>query len=93
MKDTTQTDSDRHNLDRMGNIGLEVIAELGRKELTLRDVRQLAKGDVVALGRLAGEAFDLLLDGRLFGRGETVVIRDRMAVRLTSMIDREEATP
>ena len=73
----------------LGNVHVDVTVELARKEITLGEARRLEKGDVIAFNKLAGEAFEILLNGRLFAEGEIVVVTDRMAIRITRLIDRK----
>ncbi|MFH1567425.1 MAG: FliM/FliN family flagellar motor switch protein [Gemmatimonadota bacterium] len=73
----------------LGNVAVDVVVELARKEIALGEARRLKKGDVIRFGRLAGEAFDVLVNQRKFGEGEIVVVTDLMAIRLTRLFDRE----
>jgi flagellar motor switch protein FliN len=73
------------NPNRLNNVEVLVTCELGRKKLRLKDVRQLEEQDVIELEKLAGEAFDIRINGREFASGETVVVADMMAVRVTSL--------
>jgi len=76
----------------LGNVEADVVVELGRKEVTLGAMRRIAEQDVIEFGKLAGEAFEVLVNGRAFAEGEIVVVTDMMSVRLTRMLDREDAT-
>jgi flagellar motor switch protein FliN/FliY len=69
------------------NVVAEVVVELGRKEMTLGQVRRLQAFDVIEVDKLAGEAFDVRVNRRRFAEGEVVVVTDRMAVRLTRLHD------
>ncbi|MBT4503460.1 MAG: hypothetical protein HOC74_37360 [Gemmatimonadetes bacterium] len=71
--------------NRLNNVAVLVTCELGRKMLRLKDVRQLEEQDVIELDKLAGEAFDIRINGREFASGEAVVVTDMMAVRVTSL--------
>ena len=51
----------------------------------------MSKGDVISLGKLAGESFEVLLNGHLFAHGETVVVNDILGLRMTKMEDPPEA--
>ena len=62
-------------------------AELGRRELTLREGRSLKKGETIELDKLVGEGMEVFMNGRLCGEGEVVVIADQMAVRLTRILE------
>ncbi|MFC1527077.1 FliM/FliN family flagellar motor switch protein [Candidatus Latescibacterota bacterium] len=43
---------------------------------------------MIDLDKLAGEAFDILINDRPFAEGEVVVVTDLMAVRITKLIER-----
>jgi flagellar motor switch protein FliN len=70
------------------NVFVDITVELGRRDLTIDDIRDLKEQDVVDFDKLAGEAFDILINGRVFAEGEIVVVTDLMAVRITRLIDR-----
>ena len=72
----------KHRLD---NVQVCITCELGRKELSLKEIRQLKEQDVIELDKLAGEAFEIRMNGRYFAVGEVVVVTDLMAVRITEM--------
>lgn len=62
-------------------IDLEV--ELDRKIMTLRELMHIDVGGVLRLGRSAGENIDILVDGKIIGFGEIVIIEDAMGIRVT----------
>ena len=62
-------------------IDLEV--ELDQKIMTLRELMHIDVGGVLRLGRSAGENIDILVDGKLIGFGEIVIIEDAMGIRVT----------
>jgi len=72
----------------LDNVFVDICAELGRRELTIDEVRSIKEQDVIDFDKLAGEAFDILINGRSFAEGEIVVVTDLMAVRITRLIDR-----
>ena len=72
------------------DVPLAVTVELGRAQLSIREFATLAPGSVVGLDKLAGEALDILVNGKLLARGEVVVIDDEFGVRITEIVsDRE----
>jgi flagellar motor switch protein FliN/FliY len=75
------------NYEHVGNMRLRVAVELGRKVVSLDDVSRLRKGDVIDLAKLAGEPFDLLVNGHRFAEGEIVVVTDTLACRITRMME------
>jgi flagellar motor switch protein FliN/FliY len=62
-------------------IDLEV--ELDRKIMTLRELLRIEVGGVLRMARSAGENIDILVDGKLIGFGEIVIIEDAMGIRVT----------
>mgnify|MGYP001311236140 CR=1 FL=1 len=71
--------------DRINNVYLDLCVELGRKEMTVEEVSTMKVHDVIELPKLAGEAFEIRINGRIFAVGDVVIIGNNMAVRLTSM--------
>lgn len=73
---------------RINNVYVDITVELGRKDMSVRALTNLKEQEVIDLDKLAGEAFDILINGRPFAEGEIVVVTDLMAVRITRLIDR-----
>ena len=73
--------------DRLNNVFMDLSVELGRKEMTVEEVSIMKVHDVIELSKLAGEAFEIRINGRIFAVGDVVIIGQNMAVRLTSMIN------
>jgi flagellar motor switch protein FliN/FliY len=68
------------------DIPIELVVELGRTRLTVRELSELTSDDVVSLDRLAGQPLDILVGGQVFGRGEVVVDDDRVALRIVELM-------
>jgi len=82
------------NLDLILDIGLDIRVELGRTDMRIKEVLELGPGAVIELDKLAGEPVDLLVNDKLFARGEVVVIDENFGVRVTDILnikDRIEA--
>ena len=73
----------------INNVFVNITVELGRREMTVREIKELKVQDVIDVDKLAGEAFDILVNKRPFAEGEIVVVTDLMAVRITRLIKRE----
>ena len=56
------------------DIPIELVVELGRTRMTVRELAELAKDDVIELDRLASQPLDILAGGQVFARGEVVVV-------------------
>lgn len=73
---------------RINNVFVDISVELGRREMSVRELTDMKVQDVIDLDKLAGEAFDILINKRPFAEGEIVVVTDLMAVRITRLIDK-----
>jgi flagellar motor switch protein FliN/FliY len=80
------------HVDKQAGIGmlmdvtLRITAELGRAELSVRELLDLQSGSVVELDRMAGEDVDIFINDRLLAKGEVVVVDDMFGVRITELI-------
>ena len=77
--------NERANLRQLADMQVEAVVEVGRKLMKLREARQLRRGDVITLDKLAGEAFSIWINDTPVADGEIVVVGDLVACRLTHM--------
>lgn len=73
-------------LDLLKDVEMDVSVELGRIQLPLGKVLELAKGSVLELEKLAGEPVDILVNGHRVAQGEVVVIDEHFGVRISNLI-------
>ena len=78
--------ADSKNLDLLMDIKLKLTVELGRTELSIKKVLELARGSVIELDKIAGEPVELFANGKLIAHGEVVVIEDNFGLRITSIL-------
>jgi type III secretion protein Q len=71
----------------LDDLPVKLVFELGRVELSLREIRQLAPGAVVALARPLEESVDVVANGRRIGRGNLIQIGDSLGVRLARLFE------
>jgi flagellar motor switch protein FliN/FliY len=81
---------DRPGMDLLMNVTLPVSVELGRATMTIQEVLAIYEGSVIELERVAGEPVDILVSGKLLGKGEVVVVDDKFGIRITELINRVE---
>ena len=72
------------------DIPLEERIRLGEAEMTIEEIAALGEGAAVALDRAPGDPVDVLVNDRLFARGEVAVVDDRFTVRITEVLAPEE---
>jgi flagellar motor switch protein FliN/FliY len=84
----TPTGQMKADLDLLYDVDLPVSVELGRTSMTIKDMLSVSQGSVITLERAAGEAVDVLVSGKVIGRGEVVVVDDKFGVRITELVNR-----
>lgn len=72
------------------DLQVEVIIELGRTKKTFKELASLDRDDVIDLDRSSDDPLDIIVGGKLFARGEVVMQGDRMAIRITEMVEEEQ---
>ena len=77
-------------LDAILDIPVTITMEVGRSQISIRNLLQLNQGSVVELDRIAGEPLDVLVNGTLIAHGEVVVVNDKFGIRLTDVISQTE---
>lgn len=78
------------NLEAILEIPVSISMEIGRTNISIRNLLQLNQGSVVELDRLAGEPMDVMVNGTLIAHGEVVVVNEKFGIRLTDVISPSE---
>ncbi|MBO6854434.1 MAG: flagellar motor switch protein FliN [Marivivens sp.] len=93
MSDATATAPERdsaESLRLLENIDVMLTVEVGRTEMTIRELLRLSEGSVIELDRLAGDPLDVLVNGTPIAKGEVVVVGERFGIRFGEIIDPEQ---
>lgn len=78
-------------LSRIAGVEMELVVEIGRTRMPVREVLSLEPGHVVELDRAAGSPADIMLNGRLIGHGTVVVADGDFAIRVERILDTAES--
>jgi flagellar motor switch protein FliN/FliY len=70
----------------LNDVKLQIVAELGRRRMKVRDLVALAPGSVIELDRAAGSPVDVMVNGALLAHGEVVVIDEEFGIRLSEIV-------
>ncbi|RKZ06118.1 flagellar motor switch protein FliN [Candidatus Fermentibacteria bacterium] len=89
-KDASENGDKDLNLKMILDIPVDVRVELGNAMIPIREVLGLGEGSIVELDRLAGHPADIVVNGRLIGEGDVVVVNDNFGVRITKLVDPED---
>jgi flagellar motor switch protein FliN/FliY len=78
------------NLNLILDVMVTLSLEVGRVQMSVRDLLQLAPGGIVELNRLATEPLDVLVNRVRIARGELVVVDEKFGIRLTDVVSPDE---
>lgn len=85
-EDSWSEQANSNNLDLMMSVPIQITVELGRTKKKIRDIMELAQGNIVELDKQAGDQVDIMANGRLIAKGDVVVVDDNYSVRITEII-------
>ena len=77
--------------DFLKDVEVRLSVELGRTEMTLKDVLALGEESIVLLDRLTDELLDVHVNGKLIAKGEVVSEGGRFGLRIVELLG--EAQP
>jgi flagellar motor switch protein FliN len=70
----------------LNDVTMLVTAELGRRQMKVRELVSLEIGSVLALDKTAGSPVDVLVNGSLLAHGEVVVIDEEFGIRVSEIV-------
>lgn len=76
--------------DIFGNIPVTLSVELGRSQISLKEVFELSEGAIIELERLVGEPLDLVVNGQTIAQGEVVAIDNNYGFRVTNITSKAQ---
>jgi flagellar motor switch protein FliN/FliY len=77
---------EKSNLNLLLDVPLQISVELGSTKMRIKEILDLGMGSIVELDRLAGEPVDVLVNGKIFARGEVVVIDENFGIKITDIV-------
>lgn len=75
------------NLALIMDVELGLTLRFGRRQMTLKEIGELAAGSIIELDKEVQEAVDLLLDDKVIARGEVVIVDGNYGLRVTDICD------
>lgn len=70
------------------DLPVRVDVMLGSVEMSVRELMECGPGSVLDVGKKVNEPFDLYVNHVLVARGETVMMHDRLALKITEVIEK-----
>jgi flagellar motor switch protein FliN/FliY len=69
------------------NLPIQVVAVLGKKNMTIKDLIALKPGEVLELKKLPQDTVDLVANGKLIARGELVLIDGKLGIQIKQLAE------
>lgn len=76
-----------HGIERLSDVDVNVTVELGGTSLAIKDIMEWTRNSIVELEPMEHDPVDVLVNGKLFARGEVVVVGDTFGVRIVELVD------
>lgn len=71
-------------------VSLNMTIELGRSRLSIGELLDLGYHSVFPLNKTAGNNLDIYVNNVLIGRGEVVVIEDRVGIKVNEIVENHD---
>jgi len=76
--------------DFLGDIPVEVVIELGRIRMVLRDVAALSEDHIIELDQPIDRPLDVVVGGKLLARGILEKPGEQLLLRITEVMGKEQ---
>lgn len=73
------------NIERILDIELPVVLNLGETGMLLKDVLQLSAGSIIQLDRAADDPITLTVNNKIIARGELVIVDGNYGIKITDV--------
>lgn len=88
-KENESENSSSNTLGLLMDVELELSAILGSTDMSIKKILELTKGSIIELENKTAEPIDLLVNGKLIGKGEVVIIEDNFGLRITETVNED----
>ncbi|MEY3182669.1 MAG: flagellar motor switch protein FliN [Pseudomonadota bacterium] len=72
------------------DIPIELSVEVGKTQLSIRELLQMNPGSIVALDKVVSDPLDIYVNGTLIAKGEIITANNKFAIRLIDIINPAE---
>lgn len=77
----------QQGIERLADVDVNVTVELGGTSIAIKDIMEWTRDSIVELEPMENDPVDVLVNGKLFARGEVVVVGDTFGVRIIELVD------
>jgi len=72
------------------NAQMDITVSMGSTRAKIEKIVNLKIGDVIELDKHVEEALDIIVNGKLIASGESIILDNKLAVKLSKIKDSEE---
>ncbi len=80
----------KENIEMLLDVEMDICIELGRTEMSIKRILEMAPGSIIELDRMAGEPVDLVVNNKVVAKGEVVIVDENFGIRIVSLVSPEE---
>ena len=80
-------------IEFVGDVTVEIWAELGEATLTIREILCIKEDSVIELEKAAGDNVNLKVNSQDFARGEVIIIGHNLGIRIDRICDSHQSQP
>ncbi|MBB43325.1 MAG: flagellar motor switch protein FliN [Rhodospirillaceae bacterium] len=77
-------------LNFLQNIEVQLAVEVGRTNMTIKDLLLLNEGSIVELDQMAGDPLNIIVNGANIAKGEIVMVGDKFGIRFVEISEAEK---
>jgi len=77
------------NIKRILDIKIKVKVRIGSRIMLLRDVTNMDLGSIIELDRLINDPLDIIVDEKIVGTGEVVIVDGNFGIKVITMVDQK----
>jgi flagellar motor switch protein FliN/FliY len=77
------------SLSLLFGVPLTVMAKLGQRRMSVREILSLTPNSIIELDRPAGMPIDIFANEKLIARGEIVVVNEVFGVRISELVSED----
>jgi flagellar motor switch protein FliN/FliY len=84
------SESELQNMNLIMDVKLPIKVRIGSKTMLLKDVISMDIGSVIELDRLVNDPLDILVDEKVIGKGEVVIVDGNFGIQVTEVLNQRD---
>lgn len=90
LSDGAKSSGSGKEINSIEDVNLQLIVELGKTSMKVRDILKIKPGVIIPVDKLAGEHVDVVINGSTVAEAEVVVVDEKFAIRITDIVSKQE---